>query len=75
MYVSARAEQIHAQLIQSPFSPTIDHYRPPRGFTSPKFKKYEPTSDAYVHLVHFRQMMSLYVTEDELLCKVFPSSL
>ena len=31
--------------------------------------------DSYTHLVHFRQMMSLYVHEDALMCKLFPSIL
>ena len=45
------------------------------GYTIPKFVKYDGTYDLFDHLMHYQQMMMLDINNDELLCKVFPTSL
>ena len=63
------------QLSLSPFSRAIDAEVLPPDFGVPKFNRYEPKTDAYTHLIHYRQIMSLYFSSDAVLCKVFPTSL
>ena len=47
----------------------------PPCFGLPKFNWYEPKTNTYTHLIHYRQIMSLYSSSDAVLCKVFPTSL
>ncbi|RVW64182.1 hypothetical protein CK203_046311 [Vitis vinifera] len=55
--------------------PRIIKYEPPRGFIVPKFYMYDGSSDPFDHIMHYRQLMTLDIGNDRLLCKVFPASL
>nr|CAN80571.1 hypothetical protein VITISV_004508 [Vitis vinifera] len=55
--------------------PSIIHYEPSRGFLVPKFSTYDGTNDPFDHIMHYRQLMTLDIGNDALLCKVFPASL
>ena len=50
-------------------------YEPPRGYTIPKFVMYDGTYDPFDHLMHYWQMMTFDIDNDEFLCKVFSTSL
>ena len=41
----------------------------------PKFFTYDGTNDPLDHIMHYRQLMTLDIGNDALLCKVFPASL
>ena len=41
----------------------------------PKFSAYDGSSDLFDHIMHYRQLMTLDIGNDMLLCKVFPVSL
>ncbi|RVW35137.1 hypothetical protein CK203_085882 [Vitis vinifera] len=62
-------------MLSTPFCSHIIHYEPPRGFLVPKFSTYDGTSDPFDHIMHYRQLMTLDIDNDALLCKVFPASL
>lgn len=62
-------------MLSTPFCSHIIHYEPPRGFLVPKFSIYDETSDPFDHIMHYRQLMTLDIGNDALLCKVFPASL
>ena len=62
-------------MLSIPFSPDIINYEPPRGFMVPKFSTYDGTSDPFDHIIHYRQLMTLDIGNDAILCKVFPISL
>lgn len=62
-------------MLSTPFGPHMINYEPPMGFLVPKFTMYDRTNDLFNHLMHFRQMMTLDIGNDVLLCKVFPTSL
>ena len=62
-------------MLSTPFSPHVINYEPSRGFIVPKFMTYNGTSDPFDHIMHFRQLMTLDIGNDALLCKVFPASL
>ncbi|RVW72070.1 hypothetical protein CK203_054794 [Vitis vinifera] len=62
-------------MLSTPFSSCIIHYDPPRGFLMPKFSAYDGSSDSFDHIMHYRQLMTLDIGNDALLCKVFPASL
>ncbi|KAL6319590.1 hypothetical protein AAG906_014266 [Vitis piasezkii] len=62
-------------MLSTPFCSHIIHYEPPRGFLVPKFSTYDGTNDPFDHIMHYRQLMTLDIGNDELLCKVFPASL
>ncbi|XP_058223261.1 uncharacterized protein LOC131332975 [Rhododendron vialii] len=57
----------------------IDSITPPKGFTQPKFAKYDGKTEAYTHLVQYKLVMSPFLrnepSDDTFLCKVFPTSL
>ncbi|RVW62167.1 hypothetical protein CK203_062585 [Vitis vinifera] len=57
------------------FCSHIIHYEPPRGFLVPKFSTYDGSNDPFDHIMHYRQLMTLDIGNDTLLCKVFPASL
>ena len=48
---------------------------PQGGFMVPKFTTYDRTSDPFDYIMHYRQLMTLDIGNDALLCKVFPASL
>ena len=62
-------------MLSTPFCSHIIHYDPPRGFLVPKFSTYDGASDPFDHIMHYRQLMTLNIGNDALLCKVFPASL
>ena len=62
-------------MLSTPFSLHIINYEPSRGFIVPKFMTYDGTSDPLDHIMHFRQLMTLDIRNDALLCKVFLASL
>ena len=62
-------------MLSTPFSSRIINYEPPRGFLVPKFSAYDGSSDPFDHIMHYRQLMTLDIGNDALLCKVFPTSL
>ena len=41
----------------------------------PKFSAYDGFSDPFDHIMHYKQLMTLDIGNDALLCKVFPASL
>ena len=41
----------------------------------PKFSTYDGSSDPFDHIMHYRQLMTLDIGNDALLCIVFPASL
>ena len=57
------------------FNPHIINYDPPRGFMVSKFSKYDGTSDSFDHIMHYKQLMTLDIGNDALLCKFFLASL
>ncbi|RVX00892.1 hypothetical protein CK203_026442 [Vitis vinifera] len=62
-------------MLSTPFCSHIIHYEPLRGFLVPKFSTYDGTNDPFDHIMHYRQLMTLDIGNDALLCKVFPASL
>ena len=40
-----------------------------------KFSTYDGSNDPFDHIMHYRQLMTLDIGNDALLCKVFPTSL
>ncbi|RVW18444.1 hypothetical protein CK203_105234 [Vitis vinifera] len=62
-------------MFSTPFCSHIIHYEPPKGFLVPKFSTYDGSSDPFNHIMHYRQLMTLDIGNDALLCKVFPASL
>ncbi|RVX01979.1 hypothetical protein CK203_019529 [Vitis vinifera] len=62
-------------MLSTPFCSHIVHYDPPRGFIVPKFSTYDESNDPFDHIMHYRQLMTLDIGNDALLCKVFPASL
>ncbi|RVW72957.1 hypothetical protein CK203_053103 [Vitis vinifera] len=59
-------------MLSTPFCSHIIHYDSPRGFLVPKFSTYDGSSDPFDHIIHYRQLMTLDIGNDALLCKVFP---
>ena len=62
-------------MFSTPFTPYIINYEPSRGFMVSKFSTYDGTNDPFDHIIYYRQLMTLDIENDELLCKVFPTSL
>ena len=62
-------------MFSTPFSSRIINYEPPQGFIIPKFSTYDGSSDPFDHIMHYRQLMTIDIGNDMLLCKVFPTSL
>ena len=62
-------------MLSTPFYSHIIYYEPPRGFLVLKFSTYDGSSDPFDHIMHYRQLMTLDIGNDVLLCKVFPVSL
>ncbi|RVW51276.1 hypothetical protein CK203_075451 [Vitis vinifera] len=61
-------------MLSTPFNPYIINYEPPRGFMVSKLMTYDRTSDPFDHIMYYRQVMTLDIGNDALLCKVFPAS-
>nr|CAN72987.1 hypothetical protein VITISV_005625 [Vitis vinifera] len=64
-------------MLSTSFSPHIINHEPPRGFMVPKFSTYDGTNDPFDHIMHYRQLMTLDIENDALLCKMgfLPSAL
>ena len=62
-------------MLSTPFCSHIIHCEPPRGFLVPKFSTYDGSNDPFDHIMHYRQLMTLDIGNEALLCKVFPASL
>ena len=62
-------------MLSMPFSPHIVNYEPSRGFMVTKFTTYDETSISFNYIMHYKQLMTLDIGNDVLLCKVFPTSL
>ena len=62
-------------MLSTPFNPHIINYDPLRGFMIPKYSTYDGTNDPFDHIMHYRQLMTLDIGNDALLCKVFPANL
>ena len=70
-FVSKRLDD----MFSTPFNPHIINYDPPRGFMVPKFSKYDGTSDPFDYIMHYRQLMTLDIGNDAMLCKFFLANL
>ncbi|RVW75941.1 hypothetical protein CK203_051812 [Vitis vinifera] len=53
--------------------PTI--YELPKGFVVPKFTMYDGMSDPFDHIMHVKQLMTLNIRNDALMCKIFKQSI
>lgn len=62
-------------MLSMPFSPYIVNYEPLKGFMVPKFSTYDGTNDLFDHIMHYKQLMTLDIGNNALLCKVFPTNL
>lgn len=62
-------------MLSTPFNPRIINYESPRGFTVPKIFAYDGSSDPFDHIMYYRQLMTLDIGNDALLCKVYLASL
>ena len=62
-------------MISMPYDPHIINYEPSRGLIVPKFTTYNRINDPFNYIMHFRQLMTLDIRNDALLCKFFPASL
>lgn len=62
-------------MLSMPFSPYIINYEPLRGFMVLKFSTYDRTNNPFNHIMHYKQLMTLDMGNDALLCKVFLASL
>ena len=62
-------------MFSTSFSSSIINCEPPRGFLVPKFFACDGSSDPFDHIMHYRQLMTLDIGNNALLCKVFPTSL
>ncbi|KAL6334842.1 hypothetical protein AAG906_022831 [Vitis piasezkii] len=56
-------------MLSTPFCSHIIHYEPPRGFLVPKFSTYDGSNNPFDHIMHYRQLMTLDIGNDALLCK------
>ena len=62
-------------MLSTPFNPHIINYNLQGGFMVLKFSTYDGTKDPFDHIMHYKQLMTLDIGNDALLCKVFPASL
>ena len=63
------------QISSSPFSAEIERAKFPARFVSPPLAVYDGKSDPVGHLSRYRQSMALHISNDPLMCRIFPSSL
>ena len=63
------------QLSRSPFTHRIEGAALPRRFQQPTFTIYNGNTDPVEHVSQFNQRMAVHSKNEELMCKVFPSSL
>ena len=63
------------QISRSPFMYRIEGAKLPRRFNQPTFAIYNGRTDPVEHVSQFNQKMAIYLQNEALMCKVFPSSL
>ncbi|XP_075645094.1 uncharacterized protein LOC142616092 [Castanea sativa] len=63
------------QIAKSPFGTRINRAKLPRRFGQPVFTMYNGRTDPVEHVSHFNQKMAVYLNNEALMCRVFPSSL
>ena len=63
------------RISQSPFTYRIERAVLPRLFHQPTFAIYNGRTDPVEHVSQFNQRMAVHSRDEELMCKVFPSSL
>ena len=62
-------------MLSTSFGSYIISYELPKGFVVPKFTMYDGMSDPFDHIMHVKQLMTLNIRNDALMCKVFLTSL
>ncbi|KAM2117281.1 hypothetical protein ACFX1R_010847 [Malus domestica] len=60
---------------RSPFTDEIKQAEPPREFSMPHFTSFKVDEDPERHLKRYRSAMILYRNNDELMCKIFATTL
>ena len=63
------------QISKSPFTHRIEGGKLPRRLTQPTFTIYNGRTDPVEEVSHFKQRMIVHSKNEDLMCKVFPSSL
>ncbi|KAM2289942.1 hypothetical protein ACFXTI_030652 [Malus domestica] len=60
---------------RSPFTDEIEQAEPPCEFSMPHFTSFKRDEDPERHLKHYRSAMILYRNNDDLMCKIFATTL
>ena len=60
---------------RSPFTYEIEQAEPPQEFSMPHFTSFKRDGDPERHLKHYRSTMILYRNNDDLMCKIFATTL
>ncbi|KAM1824164.1 hypothetical protein ACFX13_023789 [Malus domestica] len=60
---------------RSPFTDEIEQAEPPREFSMPHFTSFKGDEDPERHLKRYQSAMILYRNNDELICKIFATTL
>ncbi|KAM2089335.1 hypothetical protein ACFX1T_033298 [Malus domestica] len=60
---------------RSPFTDEIKQAEPPREFSMPHFTSFKGDEDPERHLKRYRSAMILYRNNDDLMCKIFATTL
>ncbi|XP_059663781.1 uncharacterized protein LOC132309494 [Cornus florida] len=58
-----------------PFSPSVMKCPLPRKFRMPTIESFDGTKDPFDHLETFQALMHLHAMPDEIMCRVFPTTL
>ncbi|KAM1811285.1 hypothetical protein ACFX12_027945 [Malus domestica] len=58
-----------------PFTDEIEQAEPPRKFSMPHFTSFKGDEDPERHLKRYRRIMILYRNNDDLMCKIFATTL
>ena len=64
-----------SQISKSPFTRGIEKTKLLRCFHQPTFAMYNSRTDPVKHVSRFKQKMAVYSQDEDLMCRVFPSSL
>ncbi|KAM1197166.1 hypothetical protein ACFX2I_008795 [Malus domestica] len=60
---------------RSPFTEEIEQAEPPREFSMPHFIYFKGDEDPERHLKRYQSVMILYRNNDDLMCKIFATTL
>ena len=60
---------------RSPFTDEIEQAELPREFSMPYFISFKREEDPEGHLKHYRSAMILYKNNNDLMCKIFATTL